>query len=122
MLAPRVTLALAPAVRACALALPEDRMASSARFWRVPLDAARINETRGEVTIVVERCKGCGFCVEYCPRKILVLSHSFNRKGYHPPAVGKPGACLNCTLCEMLCPEFAIFSHAAPDHRPKGEA
>ncbi len=95
-------------------------MAPSARFWRVPLDAARIIETRGDVTVIIERCKGCGFCVEYCPRRVLVLSRTFNRKGYYPPAVAKPGACVNCTLCEMLCPEFAIFSRAAPAPRAKG--
>ncbi len=87
-------------------------MTHSVRFWRVPLDASRIRETRGEVTIVVERCKGCAFCVEFCPRKVLALSRSFNRKGYHPPVVEKPGVCVNCSLCEMICPEFAIFSRA----------
>ncbi len=66
----------------------------------------------GGVIIYAERCKGCGFCVEYCPRDVLMLSRSFNRKGYHPPVVDKPGECLNCNLCEMLCPEFAIFSYA----------
>ena len=87
-------------------------MTIDARYWRVPLDAARISRPRGEVVVVTERCKGCGFCVEYCPRDVLVLSRAFNRKGYHPPIVNRPGECLNCNLCEMLCPEFAIFSYA----------
>jgi 2-oxoglutarate ferredoxin oxidoreductase subunit delta len=84
-----------------------------ARYWRVPLDDARMARPRGEVVIINERCKGCAFCVEYCPRDVLVLSKAFNRKGYHPPVVAKPGQCLNCNLCEMICPEFAIFSYAA---------
>ena len=46
------------------------------------------------------------------PREVLVLAPTFNRKGYHPPRVAKPGQCVNCNLCEMLCPEFAIFSFA----------
>ena len=56
-----------------------------------------------------------GFVTRILPKMPL-----FNRKGYHPPAVARPGACVNCTLCEMLCPEFAIFSHAAPDPPVRG--
>lgn len=81
-----------------------------ARFWRTPLDATRIATVRGEVGIIEERCKGCAFCVEYCPRHVLVLSKRFNRKGYHPPEIAESGACVHCNLCEMICPEFAIFS------------
>lgn len=82
------------------------------RYWRRPLDAAHVPQPRGEVVIITDRCKGCGFCVEYCPRDVLMLSRAYNRKGYHPPTVQKPGECLNCNLCEMICPEFAIFSYA----------
>ncbi len=86
-------------------------MASSVRYWRTPLDSDRIARARGDVTIIEERCKGCGFCVEYGPREVLVLSGKFNRKGYHPPVIAKEGECINCGLCEMICPEFAIFSY-----------
>lgn len=79
-------------------------------MWRRPLDANRVREPRGEVRILVERCKGCEFCVEYCPRDVLAMSPEFNRKGYHPPMVVKEGACLNCNLCEVICPEFAIYT------------
>jgi len=82
------------------------------RFWRTPLDVDRVKIARGEVCVVADRCKGCGFCVEYCPRHVLVMSDEFNVKGYHPPEVVKPGECVNCNLCEMICPEFAIFSYA----------
>lgn len=87
------------------------------RYWRQPLDSERVRVPRGEVIVIDDRCKGCGFCVEYCPRDVLVLSESFNRKGYHPPEVVKLGECVNCNLCEMICPEFAIFSVAIPDDR-----
>ena len=63
---------------------------------------------RGTVSIVVERCKACGFCVEFCPTKVLELSSEFNSKGYHPPHVVNPEKCSGCDLCGMYCPDFAI--------------
>lgn len=96
------------------------RAAAPARYWRRPLDADRIKVVRGQVLIIADRCKGCGFCVEYCPREVLVLSEEFNRKGYHPPKVVRSGACANCSLCEMICPDFAIFSVPAAEERSAG--
>ncbi len=77
--------------------------------WRKPLDSDKIKVTQGEIHILKERCKGCSFCVEYCPRDVLELSEEFNLKGYHPPTVVNADACVECHLCEMLCPEFAIY-------------
>lgn len=79
------------------------------------MDLDQVTIPHGEVLIIEERCKGCGFCVEYCPKGVLVLSERFNKKGYHPPEVIKKGECVNCNLCEMICPDFAIFSQALPD-------
>ena len=91
------------------------------KYWRKPLDLDQVKIPRGEVHIIVDRCKGCGFCVEYCPKGVLVLSDEFNRKGYHPPKVIKTGECVNCKLCEMICPDFAIFSIAVPDEESTTE-
>ena len=88
------------------------------RYWRQPLDAGRLPIPQGDVIIIEDRCKGCGFCVEYCPRDVLALAESFNRKGYHPPEVVQHGECVNCNLCEMICPEFAIFT---VEHDPLAE-
>lgn len=65
---------------------------------------------KGRVSIVVERCKACGFCVEFCPTKVLALSSAFNSKGYHPPHVVHPEKCSGCDLCGMYCPDFAIYA------------
>ena len=64
---------------------------------------------RGEVYINIERCKGCGFCVAFCPTGTLTLSKSYNAKGYHPPEVVDMDTCTGCGLCGMYCPDFAIF-------------
>lgn len=66
---------------------------------------------RGLVVVRVERCKGCGYCVEFCPTDVLALSSGFNAKGYHPPEVVRPDACSGCDLCGMYCPDFAIFGY-----------
>ena len=80
------------------------------KFWRKPFDADTIKIPHGELHIIKERCKGCGFCVTYCPKNVLEMSDEFNSKGYHPPRVIDENQCVNCDLCEMICPEFAIFS------------
>jgi 2-oxoglutarate ferredoxin oxidoreductase subunit delta len=78
-------------------------------FWRQPLDRDRIRITYGIVHIIAERCKGCGFCIEFCPRDLLLISTHPNSKGYFPPEVHDDLDCINCGLCELLCPDFAIF-------------
>jgi 2-oxoglutarate ferredoxin oxidoreductase subunit delta len=79
------------------------------RLWRIPLDQDRVVVPVGEISLIVERCKGCELCVAYCPRDVLEMSDVFNAKGYHPPQVQDAQACVACGLCELLCPEFAIF-------------
>ena len=80
------------------------------KFWRVPLDAEDIQIAHGEVHILEDRCKECGYCIEFCPRGVIEVSSKFNKKGYHPPIVKKPDDCVNCHYCEIICPEFAIYS------------
>jgi 2-oxoglutarate ferredoxin oxidoreductase subunit delta len=70
---------------------------------------------KGVVTIVVERCKACGFCVEFCPTNVLALSSAFNAKGYHAPNAVAPEKCSGCDLCGMYCPDFAIFGTRVKD-------
>lgn len=79
-----------------------------------PKPAQRPPKKRGYTEINVERCKGCGFCVAFCPSKCLRLSKEFNRKGYHFPKVVDPELCRGCDMCGMLCPDFAIHGIRGP--------
>ena len=41
-----------------------------------------------KVTFNTDFCKGCGLCVEVCPRKILVISRDkINKKGHNPAEI-----------------------------------
>jgi 2-oxoglutarate ferredoxin oxidoreductase subunit delta len=79
---------------------------------RRALDLAKRTIPQGQVYVIPQRCKGCLFCIEFCPKDVLVESTEMNAKGYHFPVVaeGKQGECANCEFCTLICPEFAIFT------------
>lgn len=54
--------------------------------------------------LIVEQswCKGCGICVEFCPKKILELKNEVVE-------VIDYDACIKCGQCELRCPDFAIY-------------
>ncbi|MCK5560118.1 MAG: 4Fe-4S binding protein [Thermoplasmata archaeon] len=79
------------------------------KYWRKPLDIAKYKTTKGEIHIIEDRCKGCNFCIEFCPNEVLVESSKFNIKGYHPPEPNDEDKCIGCKLCEYICPDFAIY-------------
>jgi 2-oxoglutarate ferredoxin oxidoreductase subunit delta len=56
--------------------------------------------------IIETRCKGCGICVEFCPKKVLALSE------IEKVEKRNEAACIACRQCEMRCPDFAIFVEA----------
>ncbi len=61
-----------------------------------------------QINVEAERCKGCGFCIEFCPRHILCKSAEINSNGYHTVCVDNNGKCSGCNICSMICPDFAI--------------
>lgn len=65
---------------------------------------------KGVVLVQRDRCKGCAFCVEFCPFHALELEAEYNAKGYHPPRLASPDKCNGCDLCGLYCPDFAIFA------------
>ncbi|MFX0029947.1 MAG: ferredoxin family protein [Candidatus Hermodarchaeota archaeon] len=60
------------------------------------------------IQILEEYCKGCGYCIEICPKKVLVESDILNKKGYFLPKVDPEISCTLCKQCELICPEMAI--------------
>lgn len=58
---------------------------------------------RGQVTIFPNWCKGCGLCVEFCPKEV------FEQTSSGQVIVARPEECIACHWCELHCPDFAIF-------------
>ena len=65
---------------------------------------------RYRIDLIAERCKGCGFCVEFCPRQLLRQSTEINSKGYHTVYLDTKNSdkCTGCDICSMICPDFAL--------------
>ena len=52
----------------------------------------------GKVYIIKDRCKVCGFHIEFCPQYVLQESEEVNAKGYHPPKLVETDdkKCIGC--------------------------
>ena len=55
-----------------------------------------------------ERCKGCGLCINVCPKNVLEITDKVNAKGHFPAFQARPDDCIHCTLCCIMCPDVAI--------------
>jgi 2-oxoglutarate ferredoxin oxidoreductase subunit delta len=78
------------------------------KLWRKPFDAETKATPPGKIVIDKDRCKGCSYCTEFCPRDALVMGKEINSKGYTLAVVADENKCLGCGLCEVICPEFAV--------------
>ena len=55
-----------------------------------------------------DSCKGCGRCVDACPRKCLEIKPTLNAAGIKPAGYKGEG-CVGCGICFYNCPEpYAI--------------
>jgi NAD-dependent dihydropyrimidine dehydrogenase PreA subunit len=46
------------------------------------------------------------------------MSKQTNSKGYHPPEIVDDSYCVDCGLCALLCPDFAIYVQDAGTRAP----
>lgn len=76
--------------------------------------AVRARKFRGDVFVDWDRCKGCGYCIDFCPPKVLAYSDQYNNHGYHPPVLTDADKCTGCDLCGLYCPDFAIYGIRVP--------
>ena len=68
------------------------------------------------IKIKRDLCKSCGLCVEFCPRKLLLLDTTLNRRGVHPAKFdGEAHKCTGCGSCAAMCPDAAIEIEEVPD-------
>ncbi|MDR0485443.1 MAG: 4Fe-4S binding protein [Elusimicrobiota bacterium] len=60
------------------------------------------------IKINSQKCKGCGLCINVCPKKVLSFSKGFNKAGYHPAEPEKADICISCGFCYQICPDTCI--------------
>jgi 2-oxoglutarate ferredoxin oxidoreductase subunit delta len=61
----------------------------------------------GKIIIDIQRCKGCGLCVQVCPKNCIVISRHSNKIGYFPAEANNID-CTGCAICAIICPDAAI--------------
>ena len=62
-----------------------------------------------KLTFKTDLCKGCGLCVDACPKKVLRLAtEKINKKGHHPVEAENESACIACAFCATMCPDCII--------------
>jgi 2-oxoglutarate ferredoxin oxidoreductase subunit delta len=62
----------------------------------------------GKIEIHRELCKGCGYCIQACPKNVIAFDIKFNEQGFYPAITVNPGNCTGCAVCATVCPDIAI--------------
>lgn len=60
-----------------------------------------------KVYVDVTRCKGCGLCMNACPKDAISVSDHINEKGYNTMVVDE-GKCICCGACYRMCPDYVF--------------
>ena len=79
------------------------------RIKHEPLDRNSLKHPKAEIHLLKDQCKGCGYCIEYCPKKVFEESDEINARGVHPPRIVDENRCIVCGFCNTVCPDFAVY-------------
>jgi len=63
---------------------------------------------RFKVEIDERLCKGCCFCIRFCPFGVFVRSHTLGDLGYEIAKVEFSENCNGCRACLLYCPDLAV--------------
>ena len=66
------------------------------------------NKTTFVITVFKERCKGCGYCKETCPKDVFEFEGELNAAGYSVSCAKHLDRCIGCNSCVMVCPDMAL--------------
>lgn len=83
-------------------------MATGTSIFRLRLGVDIEVSLLAKILVDKRLCKGCGICVEFCPRKALEMSNEMDERGIKTPQAPREKDCSLCGLCELYCPDFAI--------------
>jgi 2-oxoglutarate ferredoxin oxidoreductase subunit delta len=64
---------------------------------------------RYKYTVIVnkQRCKGCGICINFCPKNVFEFETYLNEGGQHPVRANSD-ECIGCRACVIMCPDIAL--------------
>ena len=62
-----------------------------------------------KLTFNIDECKGCGLCVNACPKQLLTLAKDKIKKtGLYPVEMTDMSKCIGCAFCATMCPDCII--------------
>ena len=67
-----------------------------------------------------ELCKGCEICIYVCPKGVYKMTDKVNSKGFNVVGAAFPEKCIECRLCEMSCPDLALYIEVSGKKKSKG--
>ena len=63
---------------------------------------------RFKVEIDERLCKGCYFCIRFCPMEVFARSDTLGDLGYKIAKVEFSENCSGCKACLLYCPDLAV--------------